>query len=59
MRKQKPLPQDSKPMGQMPKELGGGPKAIEVDKPDTKSILKKLQSIPRDSAKKYIQRSGQ
>jgi hypothetical protein len=41
------------------KEVGGGPKAIDISKPDTGNILKKLRSIERDRAKKYRQQGGQ
>jgi hypothetical protein len=59
MRKQRPLPQDQQPLGSMPKELGGGPRAVDISKPDTRSILKKLKAIDRDGAKKYRQQGGQ
>src|SRR5215470_18975638 len=49
---QRPLPQDQKPLGTLPDAGGIGPKAIQVDRPDTKSILKKLKSIDRDGSKK-------
>jgi hypothetical protein len=59
MRKQRPIPQDQQPLGSMPKELGGGPKAIEIDKPDTRNIRKKLKAIDRDRARKYRQQGGE
>jgi hypothetical protein len=58
-RKQRPLPQDQQPLGTFPKDSGPGPRSIDVSKPDTESILKKLRSIDRDGAKKYRQKSGQ
>jgi hypothetical protein len=59
LQKQRPLPQDTRPLGVLPKDIGGGPKAIDISKPDTGSILKKLKSVERDGAKKYRQQSGQ
>jgi hypothetical protein len=59
MRKQRPIPQDQRPLGSMPKELGGGPRSIEIDKPDTRSILKKLKAIDRDTSRKYRQQGGE
>jgi hypothetical protein len=58
-RKQRPLPQDQPPLRELPKELGGGPEAIDISKPDTGNIPKKLRSIERDGAKKYRQQGGQ
>jgi hypothetical protein len=45
-RKQWPLPQDTQPLGTMPKELGGEPKAIDIDKSDTGSSLKNSNQFP-------------
>jgi len=36
-----------------------GPKAPNISKPDTNSLLKRLRSIDPDQSRKYRQRSGQ
>jgi hypothetical protein len=40
-------------------EDDSGPKAPNISKPDTNSLLKRLRSIDPDQSKKYRQRSGQ
>jgi hypothetical protein len=48
-----------------PKSLGKksgddtGPKAPNISKPDTNSLLKRLRSIDPDQSRKYRQRSGE
>ncbi len=38
---------------------GGGPGQPDVKRPDTRDLLKRMQRIDPDSARKYRQRSGQ
>jgi hypothetical protein len=59
MRKERPLEQDQRPPFIQQTDVPGGPKAIETERPDTRSILKKLKGVQRDSAKKYRQKSGE
>lgn len=52
-----------KPTGPAPWERksgeGDGPKAPDVKKPDTKSILDRMRKVDPDQAKRYRQRTGQ
>jgi hypothetical protein len=38
---------------------GDGPKAPDVKKPDTKSILDRMRKVDPDQARRYRQRTGQ
>jgi hypothetical protein len=59
LRKERPLAQEARPPFVQQTDVPGGPKAIETERPDTRSILKKLKGVQRDSAKKYRQKSGE
>jgi hypothetical protein len=52
-----------KPTGPAPWERqqgeGDGPKAPDVKKPDTKSILERMRKVDPDQARRYRQRTGQ
>ena len=52
-----------KPTGPAPWERkqgdGDGPKAPDVKKPDTKSILDRMRKVDPDQARRYRQRTGQ
>ena len=52
-----------KPTGPAPWERkqgdGDGPKAPDVKKPDTKSILERMRRVDPDQARRYRQRTGQ
>ncbi len=47
----------------MPSPAGGGggdgPKAPQVEKPNTEELLKKMRKVDPDQAKRYRQRTGQ
>jgi len=56
--------QRQRPLGESPwarREvgLGAGPQQPKIEKPGVDSILKKLQKVERDSARKYKQRAGE
>lgn len=38
---------------------GDGPKAPQVEKPNTEELLKKMRKVDPDQAKRYRQRTGQ
>lgn len=38
---------------------GEGPKAPQVEKPNTEELLKKMRKVDPDQAKRYRQRTGQ
>ncbi len=38
---------------------GDGPRAPEVDKPDTKDLLKRMRKVDPNQSKRYRQRTGQ
>jgi hypothetical protein len=38
---------------------GGGPKAPDISRPDTKNLLKKMRQVDPNQSKRYRQRTGQ
>lgn len=38
---------------------GGGPKAPDVQKPDTKDLLQRMRRVDPNQSKRYRQRTGQ
>ena len=38
---------------------GDGPKAPQVDKPNTEELLKRMRKVDPDQAKRYRQRTGE
>jgi hypothetical protein len=38
---------------------GGGPKAPDISRPDTKDLLKKMRQVDPNQSKRYRQRTGQ
>jgi len=52
-----------KPAPTVPAPSGGGggdgPKAPQVEKPNTEELLKKMRKVDPDQAKRYRQRTGQ
>ena len=38
---------------------GGGPKAPDISKPDTRDLLKKMRKVDPNQSKRYRQRTGQ
>ena len=52
-----------KPSPAVPAPSGGGggdgPKAPQVEKPNTEELLKKMRKVDPDQAKRYRQRTGQ
>ena len=55
-RTQKPV----SPVPWGPKEGdGGGPKAPDISKPDTRDLLKRMRRVDPDQSKRYRQRTGQ
>ena len=52
---QKPRPAQPAPGG----GGGEGPKAPQVDKPNTDDLLKRMRKVDPDQAKRYRQRTGQ
>lgn len=52
-----------KPTPTVPAPAGGGggdgPKAPQVEKPNTEELLKKMRKVDPDQAKRYRQRTGQ
>jgi hypothetical protein len=52
--------QKVRPSGSGPSPGGGeGPKAPEVDKPNTEELLKRMRKVDPDQARRYRQRTGQ
>ena len=52
-----------KPAPTVPAPAGGGggdgPRAPQVEKPNTEELLKKMRKVDPDQAKRYRQRTGQ
>ena len=52
-----------KPTPNVPAPAGGGggegPRAPQVEKPNTEELLKKMRKVDPDQAKRYRQRTGQ
>lgn len=46
------------PWGPKPGD-GGGPKAPDVQKPDTKDLLQRMRRVDPNQSKRYRQRTGQ
>ena len=46
------------PWGPQPGD-GGGPKAPDVQKPDTKDLLQRMRRVDPNQSKRYRQRTGQ
>lgn len=38
---------------------GGGPKAPDISRPDTKELLKKMRRVDPEQSKRYRQRTGE
>jgi hypothetical protein len=38
---------------------GGGPKAPDISKPDTRDLLKRMRKVDPNQSKRYRQRTGQ
>jgi len=38
---------------------GGGPKAPEITKPDTRDLLKRMKRVDPDQSRRYRQRTGE
>lgn len=38
---------------------GDGPKPLQVDKPNTEELLKRMRKVDPDQAKRYRQRTGE
>jgi hypothetical protein len=56
--------QEQRPLGESPwsRKDGGpgdGPRGPKIEKPDTRELLKKMQSVDRRSGQRYRQRTGQ
>ena len=47
------------PMGPKPGGDGDGPKAPNVDRPDTKDLLKRMKRVDPDQSRRYRQRTGE
>ena len=52
----KPVPMPPAPGGG---GAGEGPRAPQVEKPNTEELLKKMRKVDPDQAKRYRQRTGQ
>lgn len=52
----KPVPMPAAPGGG---GGGEGPRAPQVEKPNTEELLKKMRKVDPDQAKRYRQRTGQ
>ena len=52
-----------KPVGPVPwapqKGDGGGPKAPDVQKPDTKDLLQRMRKVDPNQSRRYRQRTGE
>jgi len=46
-------------MGPKPGGDGDGPKAPNVDRPDTKDLLKRMKRVDPDQSRRYRQRTGE
>lgn len=42
-----------------PPDPGPGPKAPQVDKPNTEELLRRMRKVDPDQARRYRQRTGQ
>ena len=52
--------QKTRPLTPAPSGGGGeGPKAPQVDKPNTEDLLKRMRKVDPDQARRYRQRTGQ
>ena len=56
-RTQKPV--SPAPWGPKEGDSGGGPKAPDISKPDTRDLLKRMRRVDPDQSKRYRQRTGQ
>jgi hypothetical protein len=56
-RTQKPV--SPAPWGPKEGDGGGGPKAPDISKPDTRDLLKRMRKVDPNQSKRYRQRTGQ